>query len=138
MANTSWIIEFCNDYAPLALFLAQLFIYLGLVMGLIMAAAEAYKVYREAKAIRSADDAVTTARAIAAGPAAGEIIKALVGLLTGAKAWLALVILGIVLLWLAGSGAPDYCRPPEPTRPPSAQQQQQQPPSGATVPGAPR
>lgn len=131
MTNTTWILEFCNDYAPLVLSLAKLFIYIGLVLGVIMAVAEAYKVYREAKAIQSATDAAAV-RSLAAGPAAGEIVKALVGLLTGAKAWLALAILGIVLLWLAGSGVPDYCTPPRP------QVAQQQPPQQQPQPRPPQ
>ena len=112
MNNTNWIADFCNSYAPKALSLAELFIYLGLVMGVIMAAAEAYKLYREARAVKPAG-AVLAAVARAQNPAIGEVMKGLVGVLTGAKAWLALVIVGVVLFWLAGNAAPIFCTPPE-------------------------
>jgi hypothetical protein len=118
MSNTTWILGFCNAYAPLALSLAKLFVYAGLTMGVILAAAEAYKLYREARAITPAG-ASPRADAVAANPAVSEIIKGLVGLLTGAKAWLALVILGILLLWLAGNAAPHFCTPPPPPEPQS-------------------
>lgn len=108
MTNTSWVVSFCNSYAPLALWLAELFICFGLAMGIVMAAAEAYKLYRDARAIVPPDARAAAAPA-AATPAIGEVIKSLVGLLTGAKAWLAIVILGVIPLWLAGTTAPAYC-----------------------------
>jgi hypothetical protein len=106
MPDATWMSGFCSSYAPLALSLAKLFIYVGLVMGVMMAAAEAYKEFREAKAA-GANGGVRNV----VNPAVGDVIKALVGLLTGAKAWLALVILGVVLLWLAGQVTPSYCVP---------------------------
>lgn len=140
MNNTAWIAGFCNDYAPLALALAKLFIYLGLVMGVAMAAAEVYKLYREARAIGPAP--LDGAELAPANAAVGDIVKNLVGLLTGAKAWLALVILGILLYWLAGNATPDTCEPPKAPGSQSQQQQQQQqgptasPQSNATGSGA--
>jgi hypothetical protein len=124
MTNTTWVLNFCNDYATKALWLAELFIYLGLVMGVLMAAAEVYKLYREALAVKPAGAALS-GMARAANPAIGEVIKGLVGVLTGAKAWLALVIVGLILLWLAGNMAPAFCTPPEPppatrTNPPAS------------------
>jgi hypothetical protein len=97
-----------------------------------MAAAEAYKLYREARAIRVEPVGDGPVVRVAAGPAAGEIIKSLVGLLTGVKAWLALVIIGVVLLWLAGNGVPDFCAPPQPAQPNTVRPQQ-----GASPPAAP-
>ena len=108
--NTAWIAQFCNGYAPLMVSLAKLFIYVGLVAGVIMAAAEVYKLYREARAIRPPVDGDQSKETLGT-PAAGEVIKNLVGLLTGAKAWLALVILGVLLLWLAGNSIPEICKP---------------------------
>lgn len=130
MTNTSWIFAFCNSYAPLALSLAKLFIYFGLVMGVIMAAAEAYKLYREALAIKAADPAAAGAIR-AANPAVAEVIKGLAGVLTGAKAWLALVILGVVLFWLAGNATPNFCTPEQPRTPQAAPQPQASPGTGA-------
>lgn len=111
MTNTTWIAQFCNDYGPLMVWLAKLFIYVGLIAGAFMAAAEVYKLYREARAIKPPGDA-DDARVAAAAAPVGEIIKSLVGLLTGAKAWLALTILGVLLLWLAGNAIPEICTPP--------------------------
>lgn len=112
--NLGWIQGFCTDYSPLALSLAKLFIYFGLVLGIVMAAVEAYELYRKARAIRplagvEPDPAVRTP-----APAVGEVIKGLVSALTGAKAWLALVVVGVVLYWLAGNSAPEYCTRPQP------------------------
>jgi hypothetical protein len=106
MTNTTWIVGFCNGYASKALWLAELFIYLGLVMGLIMAAAEAYKLFREAAAVKSAGAPAAAAESTSA---VGEVIKSLAGILTNAKAWLALVIVGVILLWLAGNSVPSFC-----------------------------
>ncbi|HEX8193585.1 MAG TPA: hypothetical protein VF552_11875 [Allosphingosinicella sp.] len=128
MNNTTWIVGFCNDYARKALGFAELFIYLGLLMGVAIALFEAYKTYREAKAVAASGGADAVRANMAPAAAVSEVLKALIAIVTAAKAWLAMVIIGIVLFWLAGNATPVFCTKEEPRRDPATQTQQSPPP----------
>ena len=104
---SEWMKDFCASYGPDMIAMAKLFLYAGLVMGIVFAAAQAYKLYREAEAMK----APRGEKGDVPAPGAGENVKALVAVLSAASAWLALAIVGIILLWLAGTAVPTFCIP---------------------------
>lgn len=115
-----WIVSICRDFAPNALELAECFLYAGLVLGIITAIAEAAAAFQVSSRSGLRDERVTPTGLQA-------VVAALTSLLTAlkdAKAWLALVITGLLLLWIAAS-APDLCLPdeyrPRPTAAPQGQ-----------------
>jgi hypothetical protein len=99
-----WLTDFCADYAPTMLSLAQLFIWTGLLFALVSAMAEALLTIRQSKG------GITPAGEPPSGPAVIlAALKDLLLALAGVKAWLALVILGVLLLWMAGNAVPNFC-----------------------------
>jgi len=99
-----WVADFCAAYGPTILSLAKLFIWGGLIFALIAALAEATASFKAS--------GQSSARAEAAGlPAIVEALKGLLQALAGAKVWLAMTIVGVLLLWMAGHSVPAVCVP---------------------------
>ncbi len=105
-----WLIDYCGVYANVVLIGAALFLVGGFVFVVIAARFEADKAKAEAR------KAEAEARK-AEGQGGAELFpitvavtaaKGFADALGTAKAWLAMVIIGLILLWLAGS-APLMC-----------------------------
>lgn len=99
-----WVEPFCGDYAPAMLTLAQYFLWLGLIFAAVAAIAELVAAFRPAGQAHVQQQQ--------AGGGLAPIIDALKGLLqalASAKPWLVLMILGILLLWMAGNAVPSFC-----------------------------
>lgn len=104
----AWLVQSCEKLSPKALQLAECFLYAGLAFGIITAIAEAAAAFRVDTSNGPRGNKVTPTGLQA-------VVAALTSLLTAlkdAKAWLALVITGLLLLWIAAS-APDLCLPDE-------------------------
>ena len=128
----NWIVAVCNKAGTNGLQLAEIFLYVGLGFGIATAVAEAVVALRGV-AVRSP----AAERAALTGLQA--VIAALTGLLQAlkdAKAWLALIAVGLVLLFIAAS-TPDLCVPEE-YRPKIQQKQQQQERGGTSGTGVGR
>ncbi|HZF93266.1 MAG TPA: hypothetical protein VEZ20_00180 [Allosphingosinicella sp.] len=115
------LLGYCTTYSYTILVAALLFLAGGLVFVLVAASSEAAKAAADArKAAAEAELAEERAKAAKAGTFnAGEIrsivpteavtaLKGLAEALGNAKAWLAMVLIGLLLLWMAGT-APRIC-----------------------------
>lgn len=104
MPEAHWSIEFCKDYSPNLFLLAQLFLVAALVLGVILA-------IMAALAARSAVQMQATESTKSPITAFLDSLKGFIEALKDAPTWLAMFAAGILLLWMAGMGTPDYCKP---------------------------
>lgn len=115
----AWLIDYCGLYSNVVLAGAALFLVGGFVFVAIAARHEAEKAKAEAeKAKAEARKAEAEARRAEGTPDGAQeffpvtvavaAAKGFAEALGTAKAWLAMVIIGLLLLWLAGS-APQMC-----------------------------
>lgn len=115
-----WMETICEKAGPRVLELAEWFLYAGLAFGIATAIAEALAAFRG----RTADTPAADRAGLTGVQAIIAALTSLLQALRDARAWLALVIFGLVLL-VIGASAPDLCVPEE-YRPKVQQQQQQQ------------
>jgi hypothetical protein len=129
-ANSRWIIEFCQEYAPTLFSVGKWTILAGVALGIALAAAA---VIASLRAPTAANQGV---RNVAAPPTAVlDALRAFIQAIASAPTWLALFGGGLLLLWMSGNTAPDFCRPPLPPEPKSTQPAAA-PPTPRTGPGA--
>ena len=102
-----WVADFCKDYGEAMLFAGQLFLYVGLALAVAVAAIEIYVAFKSAHAQPEPEEPSTKAVALSL-PAVIEALKSLLTALSSARIWLALTILGLLLLWMAAT-APRLC-----------------------------
>lgn len=103
-----WMVTVCKRAGPDVLELAEWFLYAGLAFGIATAIAEAITALRGAARPAPAADrsALSGVQAIIAA------LTSLLQALKDARAWLALVVVGLLLL-VIGASAPDLCVPEE-------------------------
>jgi hypothetical protein len=102
----SWVADFCRDYGEAMLFAGQVFLYVGLLLAVAVAAIEIYVAFKSAKDSPGQQDKM--AQGLTPLPSIIEALKSLLTALSSAKIWLALTIVGLLLLWMAAT-APRLC-----------------------------
>ena len=106
-----WVAGFCKDYGDATLLAGQIFLYVGLALAVAVAAIEVYVAFKTAsRPTGGGAGQPERARALTSFPAVIEALKSLLTALSSAKIWLALTILGVLLLWMAAT-APRLCVP---------------------------
>ena len=115
-ALPDWMVTVCRKAGPDVLELAEWVLYAGVAFGIATALAEAIAAFRG----RAAQAPVVNRAALAGVQAIIAALTSLLQQLKDAKAWLALVIVGLVLL-VIGASAPGLCVP-EQYRPQMQQQ----------------
>lgn len=104
-----WVATFCKDYGEAMLLAGQVFLYVGLVLGIAVAAIEVYVALKAAnRPAAGGGDTQGKARSLTSLPQVIEALKSLLTALSSARIWLALTILGLLLLWMAAT-APRLC-----------------------------
>jgi hypothetical protein len=113
------LIGYCDTYSYSILVAAAAFLLLGLVFVAVAAVHEARKSAAEArKAEAEAAKAEAEAKAAQGGqeiattialPAVVTAVKGLAAALGDAKAWVAMILIGLLLSWMAGN-APNLCK----------------------------
>lgn len=107
--SPEWVAGFCHDYGAAMLFAGQVFLYAALGLAIAIAAIEIYVAFKSATRPPAAKgDGNKNLRAVTPFPAVIEALKSLLTALSSAKIWLALAILGLLLLWMAAT-APRLC-----------------------------
>jgi hypothetical protein len=100
----AWTLPFCEAYGPSILTLAKTFLWAGLLFALVAAVAEAVAAFKA-----GGQSQLTTRDAAPGVPAIVDALKGLLEALKGANVWLALVVLGLLLMWMAGNAVPTFC-----------------------------
>ena len=107
-APPEWARDFCKDYTLFLFNAGKWTLMAGILLGILLAVATVYLLVRKSPAVEEIAEAV---------PATGVLDAARVFLqaLSSAPTWLALVGVGVLLLWLSGYTKPEACNaPPQP------------------------
>jgi hypothetical protein len=117
-----WFEAYCTRYADVALDAAWWFLYLALAVGVLGALLGVYS------AIKNPPPKPDEEGGGGAIGVVTQAVSALVAAFSKAPAWIAMLGAGLILLWFAGDGVPEYCVP-------AAQQEAESDPDGAGAPG---
>jgi len=102
-----WVEAYCARYAFFALDMAWWFLYLALAIGVLGAVLSFVNAIQNPAPKKDGEEGGGGGFAVLA-----EAVTALVEVFSKAPAWIAMLGAGLILLWFAGDGLPDYCVPP--------------------------
>ncbi|MDB5691460.1 MAG: hypothetical protein JWO81_523 [Alphaproteobacteria bacterium] len=109
--------SFCHDYVYFLFHAGRAAVIATIVLGILLAAAAVVLAVRKPPVVANAN----LATAIANPTPVIDSIRAFIQAIASAPTWLALFGGGLLLLWMAGYAAPDYCKaPPPPPQAPAA------------------
>jgi hypothetical protein len=110
------VAAWCADYAGFALFLAEAFLVLALVVAVVETGIALWAKFVATRPGPVADRMAANAALPPVDPIKLiEALKALLETLKGLPAWIAIFLAGLALLWMAGQ-TPDICTPPGPSQ----------------------